>query len=326
MEEIAELFIELLKKHNRVSLPSMGAFVASPQAAVIEKGKIIPPSKKVTFVKSEIWNDGLLENLYAERYGRTIEEAREELHRIISDIRFELDANGKITLPGLGTLKQTASREINFGLVKNLNLQKDSYGLEEVSIAPKTPYKTTKEAKDAGKANNIPLLILLCIMLAAIAALALFFTLNRIRSDDNIDALIVNDELQAAYFADDSLKQNDAELSPEETAQPDPAKVAAQHPLLLQKSAQPPAAAKPQQPATPRCEFCTVVASFNTREGARIKAQRYRAMGYKSRVVDGENNRYRVMLGCYPTLDAAKKGLSETTKFVKDAWVLEVCK
>jgi nucleoid DNA-binding protein len=324
MEEIAELFIELLKKHNRVSLPSMGAFVASPQAAVIEKGKITPPSKKVTFVKSEIWNDGLLENLYAERYGRSIETAREELHRIISDIRFELDANGKITLPGLGTLKQTASREINFGLAKNLNLQKDSYGLDEVSITPKMPEKTTTKVKHTGKSNNIPLFVLFCIILAAISALALFLLLSRIRSKDNIDALITNDEQQMGYLAD-SLAQDASELSPEKYEQQAPEKVAAQSPLLPRKSALPPAAAKPQQPATSRCEFCTVVASFNTREGARIKAQRYKDMGYKARVIDSENNRYRVALGCYSTLDAAKKGLIETTKFVNDAWVLEVC-
>jgi cell division septation protein DedD/nucleoid DNA-binding protein len=323
IEEISELLIELLKKHNRISLPGMGAFVASPQAAVIEKGKIIPPSKKVAFHKSEIWNDGLLEQQYAERRGCGVEQAREELHRIIADLRFELDANGKVTLPGLGTLRQTPSRDVSFGLVKNLNLHRDSYGLDEVKIAPKTTEKRSRKASQTETPNHMPLFVLFCIVLAIIAALSLFFLLNRIHSSDAIEALMeAPEELPTELPAElpvYSDAQNVAEPSPNEPNQPAPKKAAAQATPL------PAETEKPSQKTTSRCEFCTVVASFNTREGARIKAQRYKNMGYNARVVDSENNRYRVMLGCYSTYEAAKQGLVEAAKFVNDAWILEVC-
>ncbi|MDR1342581.1 MAG: SPOR domain-containing protein [Prevotellaceae bacterium] len=322
MEEIAKLFIELLKTHSRVSLPGMGAFVASPQAAVIENGRIMPPTKKVAFVKAETWNDGLLEQLYAKRYGIGVEEACERLHRIIADIRFELDSSGKVTLPGLGTLKQTAARDVSFGLAKNLNLQKDSYGLDEVKIAPdKTPEKVEKVEKKVSSIskNNVPLLMLLFIILAAIAALTLFLLLSRTRDKDNVEALLL---------MQDSLPPALSGASPAQAVHE------AEQPALPEADRQVPAAQQQQQQqqrqqqqqqATQRCEFCTVVASFNTLEGARIKAQRYKDMGYKPRVVSSGNSRYRVMLGCYSTLDAARKGLNETFKFVKDAWVLEVC-
>lgn len=325
MEEIAQLLVELLKKHNRVSLPGMGAFVASPQAAVIEKGKIIPPSKKVTFRKSEVWNDGLLEQLYAERYGDDAEKARERLHRIIADLRFELDANGKVILPGLGTLRQTPSRDVSFGLAKNLNLHKDSFGLDEVKIAPKVEEKYGKKMPHAGKIYNFPLFVLFCVMLSVIAALTLFFLLSRIRSPDSFELLTMFEEQPAERLAD-SDEQNADEPDSDEASLSTPENPPAQHPVPAQQSAPPPEAEKPQQKASPRCEFCTVVASFNTREGARIKAQRYKDLGYSARVVDSENNRYRVMLGCYPTYEAAKQGLVEAAKFVNDAWILEVCR
>ncbi|MDR3188507.1 MAG: SPOR domain-containing protein [Prevotellaceae bacterium] len=329
MEEIAELLIELLKKHNRVSLPSMGAFVASPQPAVIEKNRIIPPSKKVVFQKSEVWNDGLLEHLYAERYGLSVEDAREKLYRIIADIRFELDATGKVTLSGLGTLKQTPSRDVSFGLAKKLNLQEDSFGLDEVSIASKAEGGGAKKAGATGKTNNVPLFVLFCVMLATISALTLFFFLNRIRSKDNIEALITEQDEPQTDFPTDLPKQKTldlgsrtvSQLAPEET----PVEVHPQQPAQPKVNARA-LEEKPRQKATTRCEFCTVVASFNTREGARVKAQRYKNMGYNARVIDGENNRYRVALGCYPTHEAAKQGLVEAAKFVNDAWILEVCR
>ncbi|MDR1417335.1 MAG: SPOR domain-containing protein, partial [Prevotellaceae bacterium] len=118
--------------------------------------------------------------------------------------------------------------------------------------------------------------------------------------------------------------QPTSDVPPEQgTPNSDPDEAAKQP--TLPKADEPALVAEPPQ-VTPRCEFCTVVASFNTLEGARVKEQKYKSMGYKPRVVSGGNNRYRVMLGCYPTVDAAKKGLTEAAKFVKDAWVLEVCK
>lgn len=319
MEVVAELLIELLKKHNRVSLPGMGAFVASPQAAVIERGKIIPPSKKVAFQKSEIWNDGLLEQLYAERCGVGVEQAREALHRIIADLRFELDANGKVVLPGLGTLRQAPSRDVSFGLAKNLNLHRDSYGLDEVKIAPKSAGKHGKKASPAGKLSSFPLFVLFCIMLATIVALSLFFLLSPLRSKDTLEVLMAAPEgLEQEFSAD--LPEHDA---PEPSS--DAKKQPASETTEVQQPAPPQEAEKPPQKAASRCEFCTVVASFNTREGARIKAQRYKNMGYNARVVDSDNNRYRVMLGCYPTYEAARQSLPEAAKFVKDAWILEVC-
>lgn len=320
MEEISELIVELLKTHNRVSLPGMGAFMATPQAAIINKETktITPPSKKITFSKTETWNDGFLEQLYAERKGVSIDEARDRLRHIIIDVRFELDATGKVTLPGLGTLKQTQARDISFGLSKNVNLKGDSFGLGEVKIEPGAgafKHGSGKQSSFSYSKNNLPLLILLGVMVVIISALLLYLFLAYRGSNE--ESWMTPVEQNAAAMP--------AQVQPQQpvgaAAQPQ------QEPHYIVHTPQQPAKTQPQPAASsPRCEHCIVATSLSTNEGAQHKAEQYRKLGYKSGVVNSGNNRYRVTLGCYRSSDAAKQELRKTQKFIKDAWVLEVCK
>ncbi len=334
MEEISELIVELLKMHNRVSLPGMGAFMASPQPAVIDKSAktVTPPSKKITFSKSETWNDGLLEQLYAERRGMKPDEAREYLRHIITDIRFELDATGKITLPGLGTLKQSPARDINFGLNKNLNLKGDSYGLSEVKIEPGASALKAKKEKnissDTSSNKNRLLLILLGIMVVVITVLALLFYLGS-RSDNGDDWMTPVEvspvEVQVQQQLPAVPQVVESEVSAPQAEPQRVAQVPQQSPKV--KSVAP----KKQQVTTPspsssRCEYCVVANSFGTYEGAKQKSDSYRKMGYKSEVVSSSNNRYRVTLGCYASNDVAKLEQRKAQKLIRDAWVLEVCR
>jgi len=324
MEEFAELIVELLKTHNRVSLPGLGAFVATPQAAAINSSAktIAPPSKKIAFSKAETWNDGLLEQLYAERHDLSLEEARDRLRHIIVDIRFELDAAGKLTLPGLGTLRQSQAREIDFGLSKNLNLKSDSYGLGEVKIAPKadafrmnavSPERGIPRPAEAG--NNLPQLILLGVMLVIISALLLYLFLRYRSGKDDLVSSYASEQPAAAAAAS----------TPPPQPQPEPQRIVhTPLPATVQ-----PAAPKQPQPAaaaSPRCEHCVIATSLSTQEGARLKANAYRQMGYKAEVIHSGGNRYRVAIGCYRDAEAARQQQRKVRQQVKDAWVLEVCK
>ena len=322
MQEISELIVELLKTHNRVSIPGLGAFVATPQPAIINKAakSITPPSKKITFSKAETWNDGLLEQLYAERHGINLDEARDRLRHVIVDIRFELDAAGKLALPGLGTLKQSQARDINFGLDKNLNLKTDSYGLGEVKIEPSVgAFKVKKEksvSSSATASNNLPQLMLFGVMLVAISTLLLFLFLKHRHSKD-----------------DPTNPMQSSRQTAESTSAVEAAPL--QEPQRIVHTPQQPAktpttAPKPQpQPATTsssRCEYCVIATSLSTQESAVHKSNSYKQMGYKSEVIHSGGNRYRVALGCYRDGEAAKQELRKTQKFIADAWVLEVCR
>lgn len=328
MEEISALIIELLKTHNRVSLPGVGAFVASPQAAIIDKEAktITPPSKRIIFSKNETWNDGFLEQAYAERRGVSLDEARDRLRHVITDIRFELDATGKMLLPGLGTLKQSQARDISFGLNKNLNLKGDSFGLSEVKIEPSAGAfklkklknikpKSTSSTSSASVANNLPMLMLLGVMLVIISALVLYLFLSHGSSK--------SDDLFTPPTAPSEVEQPAAQPQPAVATEPTEYIVHTPPPAV---KAPAPAAPKPQAAAaSSRCEYCVVATSLSTEEGAQHKSQQYRDMGYKSTVVNSGNNRYRVTLGCYRTHDAARRELRKTQEFITDAWILEDC-
>lgn len=358
MEEIAKLFIELLKAHNRVSLPGMGAFVTAPQPAAIGKNKIAPPTKNVTFSKSETWNDGLLEQRCAERYSVSVEEAQKRLRQLITDICFELDANGKLTLPGLGVLKQSPSRDISFVMDKNLNLKGDSYGLPELAVAPEAakveaavpPVGKKEAATSAAKVhgwegqpekrtgwaslgkNNISLLILLGIIVVAISAMAMFMALNRSKSVQDFTLQAEAEAPQEEAYPelppqDDEEEEQQQEEEEEEYPDEAPPAKRVATPAPVRASQPKPAAPRASAPRQARCKYCIIVANFNTHEGARLKAERYKEKGYSAEVVaDPEKGRYRVSLNSYPTHEAAKRHLNEGLQFAKDAWVLEVCK
>jgi len=61
--------IELLRTHNRVSLGSMGSFMAEDTPATLTKNGhiLLPPGRRIFFRESETWNDGLLEEAYGEK-------------------------------------------------------------------------------------------------------------------------------------------------------------------------------------------------------------------------------------------------------------------
>jgi len=325
MQEISELIIELLKTHNRVSLPGMGAFVATPQPAIINPTtkSITPPSKKIAFSKVETWNDGLLEQLYAERRNMSVDEARDRLRITIADMRFELDATGKLVLSGLGTLRQSQARDINFGLDKNLNLKTDSYGLGEVKIEPSANTFRVKKEKDilssTATDNNLPQLILLGVMLFIISALLLYLFLNRNSKDDPTNPQPpAPQEAVTEVVTKPQEPQRIVHTPPQQ-----PAKAPAKTPTAAPKPQPQP---QPAAASSSRCEYCVVANSLSTHEGAKLKSNSYKQMGYKSEVIQSGNNRYRVTIGCYRDGEVAKQELRKAQKLISDAWVLEVCR
>jgi nucleoid DNA-binding protein len=356
MEEIAELFVELLRTHDRVSLPGMGAFVAVTQPASMLAGRIAPPSKKVAFLRSETWNDGLLEQLYAARHRLSAEEAREQLRSIITDIRYGLDANGKFALPGFGTLKQTASRDLTFSLNKNVNLQDDSYGLDEIPIASTTPETRTKpkkntkakaiadndfniptgdEAADGGdndserpEGRNSASLLLFGMMLVAIVAVVVVIWLRSGGPENGVEAMINSSANVEQKPAPASKKPASAPAPP---AADEPAADEPEEEYIVYEPKTPPAPAttKPAAAKTKggkECEFCTVVASFPQMEQARLSVKRYEAQGYAPVIKDNGKGYFRVALGCYSSYDVAKKQLNDIAATIRDAWILEDCK
>ena len=142
--ELGKYIADLLREHNRVSLPGIGAFVGNYKPAVLneETLELAPPYKEITFSKDETWNDELLENLVSKAEELSTEEAKKAVAESIEEIVAELQKTGVYTFDGLGQL-------VNDGwifsvqLEEGLNLLTESYGLETISM----PTPTIQPAK-----------------------------------------------------------------------------------------------------------------------------------------------------------------------------------
>ena len=133
--DLGKHIADLLREHNRVSLPGIGAFVGNYKPAILneETLELSPPNKEITFSKDETWNDGLLENQVSQVEELSIEEAKQAVADSIAEAVIELQKNGSYALLGLGQLVKEGW-SITFELEEGVNLLSDAYGLETISM------------------------------------------------------------------------------------------------------------------------------------------------------------------------------------------------
>jgi nucleoid DNA-binding protein len=138
---ISTLLRQLLRTHNRVSLPGLGAFMVDlTSAGFIKGGKaMLPPSRRITFSSSETWNDGLLEQALAKDQGYTPEGAQTQVTAFSQKLHEQLTAGRRIEFPELGVLRMTADGEWRFMPLETADVDNDAFGLLELEMTPLNP-------------------------------------------------------------------------------------------------------------------------------------------------------------------------------------------
>jgi nucleoid DNA-binding protein len=140
--KVSNLLIGLLREHNRVSLPGIGAFKTEERPATFIRGgqSMLPPSKTVAFRIEEVWNDGLLEAALAENDAIPLEEAKQQLAEFTDRIHTAMQEEGRrIEFPDFGILRITADGDYLFEKDDDLNLSTAAFGLPEIDgIEPLT--------------------------------------------------------------------------------------------------------------------------------------------------------------------------------------------
>ena len=138
---ISSLLRSLLRTHNRVSLPGLGAFLVDHAPAnLIRGGKVIlPPSKHISFSVTETWNDGLLEQALAKNEGFTPEGAQKQMAAFSQKLTEQLAAGRRIEFPELGIMRVTADGEWRFTPLETVGVDADSFGLLELEMTPVNP-------------------------------------------------------------------------------------------------------------------------------------------------------------------------------------------
>ena len=132
---LGKLIADLLREHNRVSLPGVGAFVGVYQPAILneETLELTPPFKEISFSKDETWNDELLEQLVSKTEEISIEEAKKRVAEAVTEITAELRKKESYPIAGLGRLLQE-DLDITFEIEAGLNLLSEAFGLETINM------------------------------------------------------------------------------------------------------------------------------------------------------------------------------------------------
>lgn len=106
MNPLLPHIVYLLRRHDCVIIPSIGAFIAGRRHAMLdfEAGKVFPPMREVMFNASILNNDGLLANSIARRQRISYPEGLQLVNDAAARMRRRLLEEGSLRLPHLGTL------------------------------------------------------------------------------------------------------------------------------------------------------------------------------------------------------------------------------
>lgn len=96
----------LLREHECVVVPGLGAFIAHYEGAVLstEDGVIMPPRREVGLNPSLTHNDGLLAGSVSRREGVSYEAALALIAGEVAAMTARLEADGQLLIDGVGTL------------------------------------------------------------------------------------------------------------------------------------------------------------------------------------------------------------------------------
>lgn len=119
MQELILHIDYLLRHHDCVIVPGIGAFIASVRGASIgADGSICPPARILVFNPTVNHNDGLLSASYARRMLCGASEASAALARDIEQLRATLESGASVAIGKHGTLSMDTAGSIAFEAAK----------------------------------------------------------------------------------------------------------------------------------------------------------------------------------------------------------------
>ncbi len=137
MVDIKQQIGQILYERDALIIPDFGGFVSSYKPATIDhvQGLIHPPSKKLSFNKNLMINDGVLINCLQESLGISLSEARKSIEDFVDRTVIKLDNREIIVFPGIGRLYKDYENNLQF-LQDNTNYNTSVYGLPTLQYYP----------------------------------------------------------------------------------------------------------------------------------------------------------------------------------------------
>ena len=340
----------LLLKHDCVIVPDFGGFVTQQVAAryVEDEGLFLPPYRSVGFNGCLTLNDGLLAQSYMNAYGIGYLEAVQQIATAVTEVKAELHASGSFELGGIGVFTLSLSGMYEFQPCEAGVVSPELYGLDAFVMRKEEEVVAQEQEVVANPIAQPTKLIersathytirvsreVVNYVAAAVVMLVCFFTWSVPVSNTAEDGV-----KQAALFSAQLF--GTAESKPQPLLVPattfaDEAEVSAESEAIEPIDAlEEPVAPKVETPAPKVTEtveesktagrYTLVVCSCIPRKNAEALVEKLQASGINGVDIFVKNDILRVIVGGYPTADAATEALREYRKERSDfeqAWVL----
>ncbi len=129
--------VNLLKEHECVVLPELGGLLLKNVAAHISNGKAYPSSKIIRFNKNILTDDDLLIADLVNKKQVSYLEAKLQVAKFISNIKFNLQQRGFFTIDDLGRFSLSEDNSLKFIPNTDIeNLDKENFGFNSLNIFP----------------------------------------------------------------------------------------------------------------------------------------------------------------------------------------------
>lgn len=155
MQELILHIEYLLGRHDCVTLPGFGAFLATRRNARLADDEMAAACTEICFNPAIGHDDGLLANSFARRLSLTYEEARIRVSEEIEALRSAIAEGGEVTVGRVGTLRSGAEGKLTFTPLRTPEATSASLGFSTLRL-PVLPKEEPAEAPAAAQVPEAP--------------------------------------------------------------------------------------------------------------------------------------------------------------------------
>ena len=353
MTSVASAIASLLYDHDTVIVPGLGAFVRHNRSAQVNviTNEFQRPSSQLDFDSRQREENSLVGDFLAATDGLTNDEARTAVATFVSDCFVHLKEEGKVSLPGIGTITMDEEQDLVFEPDEN-NFNGDAFGLEDINpepvygtgrgepVCPPEPNETVSAEEVSTRDTRDPNAGLFCrrrigwiwvvLLLLAAAGVALWYfkfrpvptkpwplpdlqPRERVLPQRPIPETDTLALVEPSAITPDSIAEPDSEPTPETTPEIIPEPTPDPTPETV-----PEVAPKPQGPGPvevvkpePTSKAFIVGGCFAVEQNALNMTTEARAQGCAEAFVMKRGSKFFVCYGQYPSTAEAKAALPE---------------
>lgn len=322
MNSVAAHMEYLLREHNCVVLPGLGAFICNYEPAHFDAdngNRLCPPGRRLAFNELIDNNDGLVASSISRRHGISFDAACRVISDEVSRIRRALSDAGSLRFGRLGTLTVTGSGHIAFEPAQYAGINGYLFGLQPIQLHPvahETPtallsVPSIPAPAPRAKEHHRRRISVRTVAMSVAASLAVLLTVGMLL----VPPIRTSQPTQTASIAPVPTEMPAIEPTVVSIPMPKemPATVA---PVVIAV----PASDKPAAQSQPRFNaddaFCVIVASFPTRSQAELFVA---AHSGKQLGILEKDAKFRVYGATGTTYNMANTQKQLTGQ--KDAWV-----